>query len=247
MKIVKLPIFLFGALLALSTHAQVFDVPYKEDAPTRTLLVPAKQPKAVVLLFIGGAGWLKLQDDGSTSSTHTFIRSKNLWAQYGVDAVLVDTPYSLGTRRDDVRPGRDHQERILNVVNFYKEKLKLPVWIFGHSRGTISVSEFVNGEEDRAKLVAGVIIAGTINTVSIDSNVKSPVLGIHHKQDGCYITPYSASVDIIKARSGLSNAKLVTLDGGIDEGDPCQNKAYHGFNQLEPDLIKAAAEFILSH
>jgi len=47
-------------------YSQVFDVPYKEDAPTRTLLLPVQNAKAVVLLFPGGPGVLNLQDDGST-------------------------------------------------------------------------------------------------------------------------------------------------------------------------------------
>lgn len=247
MKIVKALIFWFVTLLAAPISAQVFDVPSKNDVPTRTLMVGAKDPKAVVLLFIGGSGWLKLKEDGSTSNTHTFTRSMDLWAQYGIDAVLVDSPYSLGSARNDLRPGKDHQQRIVNVVDYYKDKFKLPVWIFGHSRGTISVSEFVNDGGGQAKLVSGVIIAGTVNSVSIDSGFQSPVLAIHHQQDECRITPFSASEDAIKSMANSSNTKLVSLDGGINEGDPCHNRAYHGFNGLEPALIKAAAEFILSH
>jgi hypothetical protein len=95
MKFIRL--FLLSWIFVSSlANAQVFDVPYKDDAPTRTLLIPVKNAKAVVLLFPGGGGVLRLQDDGSTTNFHTFVRSKDLWAQYGIDAVLVDTPYDLG-------------------------------------------------------------------------------------------------------------------------------------------------------
>lgn len=238
-------ILILVVCLPFFAHAQVIDIPYKDDAPTRTLLTPVQKPKAVVLLFPGGGGVLRLNDDGSTNNFHTFVRSKNLWAQYGIDAVLVDTPYDLGNARANSRSIRDHQQRILNVVRFYKEKLGLPVWVFGHSMGTVSVTEFVNGGKDRAQLVNGVIVAGTFRSASVDSDVVMPVLAIHHVEDLCAATPLTASESIIKNRSDKSVAQFIPMDGGVSEGDVCGSKAYHGFNEIEPEFIKAAAQFIL--
>ena len=228
-------------------HSQVFDVPYKDDAPTRTLLLPVKNAKAVVLLFPGGPGVLNLKDDGSTGNFHTFVRSKSLWAQYGIDAVLVDTPHDLGGGRNNARATRDHQQRILNVVSYYRDKLKLPVWIFGHSMGSVSVSEFANSGKDSGKLIAGVIVAGTYKSVTVDSDVTLPVLAIHHIEDGCANTPMVASERIIEGRPKQFSTQLIRLDGGISEGDICGALAYHGFNQKEPEFIKAAAQFILKN
>ena len=154
-------LFLIGFLISNIVSAQVFDVPYKDDAPTRTLLISVQKAKAVVLLFPGGGGILRLQGDGSSTNPHTFVRSRNMWAQYGIDSVLVDTPYDLGAGMRNSRSIRDHQQRILNVVRYCKEKLNLPIWIFGHSMGTVSVTEFVNGGIDQSKLISGVIVAGT--------------------------------------------------------------------------------------
>ena len=228
-------------------NAQVFDVPYKDDAPTRTLLIPVKNAKAVVLLFPGGGGVLRLQDDGSTANFHTFVRSKDLWAQYGIDAVLVDTPYDLGAGMRNSRSIRDHQQRIFNVVNYYRDKFNLPVWIFGHSMGTVSVTEFVNGGKEKEHLVAGVIVAGTYRSASIDSDVGLPVMAIHHADDGCASTPLSASERIIEGRPSKITSQFVQIDGGVSEGDVCGSKAYHGFNQREPEFIKSAAQFILKN
>ena len=240
-------IFFLSAFVPLLVGAQVLDVPYKDDAPTRTLLIPAQNAKALVLLFPGGGGVLRLKDDGSTSNFHTFVRSKDLWAQYGIDAVLVDTPYDLGKGRAHSRSLRDHQQRILNVVSFYKQKLNLPIWIFGHSMGTVSVSEFVNGGKDQARLVSGVIVAGTFRSASIDLDVDMPVQAIHHIDDGCGNTPLSTSESIIKSRANKSAAQFVVLEGGSNEGDICGSKAYHGFNEREPEFIRAAAQFILKN
>ncbi|QWD90484.1 alpha/beta hydrolase [Polynucleobacter sp. MWH-Braz-FAM2G] len=230
-----------------SAYSQVIDVPYKDDAPTRTLLTPVKNAKAVVLLFPGGGGVLNLKDDGSTKNFHTFVRSKDLWAQYGIDSVLVDTPYDLGGGMRNSRSIRDHQQRILNVVNYYKEKLNLPVWIFGHSMGTVSVTEFVNGGKEKEKLIAGVIVAGTYRSATIDSDVKVPVLAVHHVDDGCASTPIATSERIIDSRPKQSNSQFIQIDGGISEGDVCGSKAYHGFNQRESELIRVVAQFILKN
>lgn len=232
-------------LLSSVAHSQVFDVPYKDDAPTRTLLTPVKNAKAVVLLFPGGGGVLNLQDDGSTTNGHTFVRSKDLWAQYGIDSVLVDTPYDLGAGMRNSRSIRDHQQRILNVVNYYKEKLNLPVWIFGHSMGTVSVTEFVNGGKEKEKLISGVIVAGTYRSATVDSDITVPVLAIHHVDDGCASTPFASSERIIENRPKKLSSQFIQIDGGISEGDVCGSRAYHGFNQKEPEFIKAAAQFIL--
>ncbi|MBU3592550.1 hypothetical protein ICN42_00365 [Polynucleobacter sp. 71A-WALBACH] len=240
-------LFFLGLIFSTLASAQVFDIPYKDDAPTKTLLIPTQNAKAVVLLFPGGGGMLHLQEDGSSTNFHTFVRSQNLWAQYGIDAVLVDTPYDLGGGMRNSRSIRDHQQRILNVVRYYKEKFNLPVWIFGHSMGTVSVTEFVNGGKEQVALISGVIVAGTYRSASVDSDVSVPVMGIHHVEDGCANTPFSASEDIIKSRPSKSPSQFIAMEGGSSEGDVCGSKAYHGFNQKEPEFIKAAAQFILKN
>ena len=230
---------------AVAVHSQVFDVNYQQEQPTRTLLVPASNPKAVVLLFPGGGGMLRLKDDSSTKNQHTFVRSVNLWSQYQIDAVLVDTPYDLGDlRRGDRRDSADHLERVGEVIEFYKKKFNLPVWIFGHSMGTSTATYFANKVKTNA--LAGIIIAGTVRTASLDDDVKFPVLAIHHINDQCAGTPLSASENIISSRPKNTVSRLEIIEGGVSEGNVCDSFAYHGFNQTEPVLVKRAAQFILS-
>lgn len=112
---------------ALNAYGQVFDVPHQQDPPTRTFLISAQKPKAVVLLFPGGGGMLRLKDDGSTRNQHAFVRSLNLWVQYQISAVLVDTPYDLGDlKRGDLRSRQDHLNRVGEVASYYQNKTGLP-------------------------------------------------------------------------------------------------------------------------
>lgn len=228
--------------------AQVFDIPHGEEAPTRTLLVSTTKPRALVLLFPGGGGVAGIFDNGTAKSRHTFVRSINLWAQYGIDAVLVDSPYDLGDlRRGNLRGRQDHLMRVNEVISFYKTKLHLPIWIFGHSMGTSTATNYANSLPVGQDQIAGIIIAGTIHTAALNKEVTLPVLGIHHANDSCAGTPLSATSDIIQNRPTKTSSQLEVVEGGITEGNVCDSFAYHGFNQTEPELIKRAAQFILSH
>lgn len=245
--VVKAILACCSCLLAFYSYGQVYDVPHGIDLPTRTLLVPAENSRAVVLLFPGGGGMMHLRDDGSTRNRHTFVRSINLWAQYHIDAVLVDTPYDLGDlKRGDLRSGQDHLDRVAQVLSYYKEKTGLPVWIFGHSMGTSTATNFVNQENEGSNKLAGVIIAGTIRTASVNTAVKEPVMAIHHTQDSCLGSLPENSARIINGRPKSLTSRLEMIDGGITEGNVCDSFAYHGFNQTEPEFIQRAAQFILS-
>ena len=233
---------------ALNAYGQVFDVPHQQDPPTRTFLISAQKPKAVVLLFPGGGGMLRLKDDGSTRNQHAFVRSLNLWVQYQISAVLVDTPYDLGDlKRGDLRSRQDHLNRVGEVASYYQNKTGLPIWIFGHSMGTSTATNYVNQSNEQSKQLAGIIIAGTIKSVSVDDAVTTPVLAIHHARDACLGSLPENSSRIINGRQKNLVSKFESIDGGISEGNLCDAFAYHGFNQTEPELIKKAAQFILSH
>jgi hypothetical protein len=38
--------------------------------------------------------------------------------------------------------------------------------------------------------------------------------------------------------------ELITFTGGVDQGDPCEAMAYHGFNGLEKDVVARIAGWI---
>jgi hypothetical protein len=227
------------------THAsaEVIDIPFGNESATRTLLASTPNPKAVVILLIGGDGKAVIFNNGTARSNHTFIRSQNLWSQYGIDSVVVDSADDLsatgGGRQTD-----PYQNRLLSVVNFYKHKLGVPVWIFGHSNGTISVTEFVN-RFGHKKAIAGFVVAGTADRAILNDDSDLPALAIHHLKDTCSVTPISASENVIKSRPKGTRAEFITMDGGTSQGNVCWAFAYHGFNQKEDELVKSAATFIL--
>jgi hypothetical protein len=66
-------------------------------------------------------------------------------------------------------------------------------------------------------------------------------LVIHHRQDGCRRTLPAGVEPFIKWSAGRARASWVS--GGINEGDPCEARAHHGFNGLDGQVVGLAAGF----
>jgi Serine aminopeptidase, S33 len=243
----KITSLLVALLFPALVYAQVLDVPQAGEAPTKTFLIETAKPKAVVLLFIGGDGLLDLKPDGSTTKENPLNRSAGLWKSHDINSVLVDSPYDLGdARRGNVRGTVEHLSRVENVVKYYKEKFGVPVWIFGHSMGTVTAIQFAN-QSERSAAIAGIIIAGTHIGENLSPSFNKPVMAIHHQKEACPATPISASESIIKGRSKDAKSELVMIDGGENVGRACMGLAYHGFNKVEDQMVSAAAKFILGN
>ena len=159
----------------------------------------------------------------------------------------MDSPYDLGdARRWNVRGKSQHLTRVESVVKYYRNKFNVPIWVFGHSMGTVTAIEFANQSEKSAS-VSGIIIAGTHIGETLSNNFSKPVMAIHHQKEACAATPISASESIIKWRSKETKSELVIIDGGEDVGLPCMGLAHHGFNKVEDQMVSADAKFILAN
>ena len=241
------------AVLLISTSCEgraheIADIPSVHGVHTRALIAPAQVPKATVLLFIGGGGLLRITDTGGTGNMHTFVRSFGMWRDYEVQAVLIDSPFDLGNAlRGHRRASKEHLDRVSEVIRYFHAKSNRPIWIFGHSMGTSTVAAFLSSERPEIALLRGYIVAGTHRGESIPASVKLPALGIHHRREACPSTPISATEFIMNTRTPDTPRAMVLLDGGDDKGDRCQAMAYHGFNGIEHELIKTAADFVLKN
>jgi len=55
-------------------------------------------------------------------------------------------------------------------------------------------------------------------------------------------TPRASVIDpFIRWAGGKASVKW--LDGGVNSGDPCQARGYHGFNGLDGEVVSIAAGF----
>ena len=64
-----------------------------------------------------------------------------------------------------------------------------------------------------------------------------PVLVAHHKQDSCRACLYSDLPRLTSKLVNLPKTLLMTFDGGDNTGDPCEPRAYHGYNGIEAEVV----------
>ena len=133
-----------------------------------------------------------------------------------------------------------------------KEQHGLTVfYVMGHSIGTVSSRWLaINLRKEE--------IAGTIHSAAINSNsprgalleiighlssefprnsAGAPMLHVHNEMDACPVTPYSYV-------RYYSKDNLVTVRGGIAEGDPCGGGHLHSHQGREEHAMNAIVSWM---
>ena len=141
---------------------------------------------------------------------------------------------------------------------FLIEKTKLPVWLFGHSFGTLSAA---NGVIHTQVGIAGLVLASPATRMIkdwgkiYDSNpngiidmdlgkIRVPTLLVYHNDDKCIGTPPS---NIPRLKEAIEDTKAMELNGGkTPKSKPCGPLAAHSFFGIEKQFFSAIAEFIKS-
>lgn len=63
------------------------------------------------------------------------------------------------------------------------------------------------------------------------------MLVVHHEQDGCRLYAPSDLPLLMDKLGKNPKAALITIKGGQNTGDPCEARANHGFNGIEPEAV----------
>ena len=250
----------FAAVLCLCAgmvHAQqarVVDIPTRGGVAQRFLYLSPAKPRVAAVLFSGGPGDLQFADDGTVvrQKGNFLVRTRGLFVERGIAVALVSPP---SDRRDlrGFRQTREHVEDMRSVIAWLRHEIGVPVWLIGTSRGTQSAAYVATqlgpaqGGADGLVLTSSVL-TGKLNDRAVPDmaleRIAVPVLVVHHRQDGCRVTAYA---DVPKLMNGLTSAprkELITIDGGISEGDPCEAFAHHGYNGIERETIAKIAAWI---
>jgi hypothetical protein len=222
---------------------QVVDFETRKGAMQRILFITPKKPTAAVILFAGGGGKIEIQTDGSILSDGNFlVRSRERFVKHGYMTAVFDVPTDQSTLRENRTEGW-HVWDVATVVAYIKHRYGLPVWLVGTSRGTMTVG-YVGAQLNK-------FIDGVAFTASMDDaahlpigRITVPAFVMHHAKDDCFVTNPSSATDISKGLVKSPKVELVFLKGGIDQGNPCQARAYHGFNGIEDEAVGKIAGFI---
>ena len=246
-------------------HAQLIQIPptakglFGSQEATSTFLFPVEQPRATLVFIPGGEGRVGMKPGWSEGSPYFSQYPFNLMLRAltngsvtsgRTNVVIFDSPTALSTARhwSTERTWGDHLNRVEDVVNYYREKLGVPVFVMGHSMGSISVTEFAKRLENKnvENSVAGLISSSGNNAISLNySKTRYPVLVLHHEHDQCSGNTVEAAIKFHGrlVEAGNNEAELAILSGGIAAGDPCRS-GYHMYLGLGESPAKTIDQFI---
>jgi hypothetical protein len=191
-----------------------------------SLIMPKGKPRGSIILMPGGHGRLGILADGQITQLqgNQLIRTRANYAAAGFATLSLD---ASGDAAAAVRQ---------------MQGIARPVVVVATSRGAARIHAALAGQPD------GVVITSGMLDV-FQGNVGSPsylprTLIIHHRQDGCHVTPPSAVEPFIAWSQG--RARAVWFDGGSNEGDPCEARGYHGFAGQDGKVVGQVTSFASS-
>lgn len=141
--------------------AEVISVTPIEDCfmcsktPSLTMYWKGSSAKVVLLVLPGGTGQVGLSAEKKDKQQPFYENLKRLTdaslTKGQVDLVLLDSSRVLTANGADLsgRAAQEHMIRIESVVNHYKEKTGLPVWILGQSNGGASLANFIRYMQEK--------------------------------------------------------------------------------------------------
>ena len=220
--------------------------------PIMTMYYRGNSPKLLVIYLSGG--WGKI---GLRSSTSAMIDpfSKMLIALTNpkltsgkLDLVFMDSPNELHWMSQ--RDSADHLSRIMAVVQFYKKKTGLPIWLMGHSNGSLSLASFVGylQQSNQIGAIDGLILSAPRNETQFSSPLTMPMLFLHHEEDGCVNTQPKFSLELYKKLIGFDKANLKyepIVSGEYEINDPCTS-GYHMYFNAEQEVLSAVQRYFAS-
>lgn len=217
---------------------------------TRLLVEKGDSPFAVVVLFAGGKGVLKISDDGGMGwgRGNFLVRTAKHFRKNGAISAVIDAPLDRPYDMYDFRSTEEHARDVGAVIKHLRAEYSLPVWLIGTSRGTNSV---VNAA---ARLKGGdrpdgIVLTATVTEASnkgLDhvmdmalDKIELPVLIAHHKKDACSVTPPSGVTELKDALKNAGPVKVLWYENAKNpRGNECGSRHYHGFIGIEKRVVR---------
>jgi hypothetical protein len=215
---------------------------------TMTMLHERRDAELTVIVVMGHPGHfdLKVGDHFVKNQTARMMGALPYRSKIKTNVVILDSPSFL--QGIGARSSNNHLERIESVITFYKEKFNLPIWLFGHSDGSISVSEYLNQSNDSKKLLAGAVLSAGRDETRITKDWKTPALIIHHEKDACDVTTFGGAqryFNRIKEKN-TSATEFATVVGGTSSGAPCST-GYHMYEGAFGETLGLIEDFMAKH
>jgi hypothetical protein len=251
---------------------EIVTVPTHGGTTTLYSFLPAKvaapqsEPVTLVML-IGGGGYMDLDDKGCARllSRNVLIRMRTALQDAGVASALVDASSDLRTDEGlgGFRIAAEHADDLAKVIADIRTRSKGPVWIAGHSRGSISaanaaarlpgakgadgvilLSAMLSGDAKARRLWA----AHTVFSTDLDA-IRIPLLIVGHAADNCVRSPPDL-MNSVTTKTSSARRQAATVTGGpIAAGRPvnlaaCEVREPHDFVGQETEVAAGIVRFM---
>ncbi len=232
-------IYCLTSLTASPARAESLEIIATRPGVTQAFLLERpERPKAVLLLFPGGNGALRLAYfhgvlAGRVSEDSFLVRTRAQLAARGFVVVVMDAP-SDQSDNDGMLGGfratGEHAQDVAVVIDYVRYRTNLPVWLVGTSRGTESVGNIASRLTER---VNGIVMISSVTNTSRHGisllemeldKIRAPVLLMAHEEDACEHTPlYGAQRLLIKLAGGGTGSYI----------SRCENEAVGGISNIQ--------------
>lgn len=247
------------ALFSFAHGQEIVTLDTRAGATQSYLLVTPKNvpPQAAAVLFPGGNGNIRLRferDRIRFSSNNFLMRARQIFAGHGVAVAVMDAPsdHQGEGMTNSFRKGEQHVADLRAVIADLKRRFAgAPVFLVGTSMGSVSaayVSRALESGVAGAVLTASPFIESGRRSRHGDNNLRDfnlthipvPLLLAHHRDDGCYVSPYG------EAQRRAAKHPLISVIGGQPPvSDPCEGQSQHGFLGRETETVEAIVNWML--
>jgi hypothetical protein len=216
------------------------------------LLTESTTPKAVAILFPGGAGkqsLLRRPVEVVLGPRGNFlVRSAEQLLAPELAVLILDCPSDNAEGMNDAfRISDEHAADVRAVLAALRARFQgVKLHLVGTSRGTVSAAYVA---QELGPAVDGVVMTSSVFRASGNNlglslfrfeRLKTPLLLVHHAEDGCPFCPYGQALKL------ADKLPLITVRGSIEpESGPCDPLANHGFFGREAPVVQAIRNWIL--
>lgn len=243
-----------------SASESVVEVSGRPDTSIKFVYTKNPNPTAHVVFFPGGVGYMGVSDGMFGVSFGNYkkdlsINTRNMLQEKGFSVAIVDTPSDRGPRMGGFRESQEYGEDVKAVIARLKKDADVPVWLYGHSRGTVAAAaqtinlgeNVVNGLVLSASIAAGKRVDTYVPEIPLHK-IAVPVLVMSAENDRCEEWSPKSAAEIIAAKlSNSPNVSLVYPEGARDFGDICKVESAHSYYGIQDKVTDIVANFIAAN
>lgn len=241
---------LAAAPIAAQTQLEVKELPSRPGTTVRFVFAKAENPVASAVLFQGGGGAIGIYPNGSMRVENFLSGGAGRFTRNGISVAIPDVP-SDRRSLDDFRGTAEHAQDNAVMIDFLRRQAAVPVWAIGTSNGSLSAAATAAHLKDKGP--DGIVLTASTTRAPVSQahsvltaplhEITVPVLIVHHRQDACHVTPFSAMPELMAALKAARTVELIEAEGGTNYGNPCHS-GHHQFQGIEADVTRDIADWI---